>query len=348
MIILGIDTSCDETSVAVVNNNRVLSNVISSQVRYHKKYGGVVPMLAGRLHEERIDSVVELALRRADVSRHDLEAVGVTYGPGLAPALQVGIAKAKALAASLTLPLYPVNHMAGHIASCVTQVGSKPVPELSYPFLSLLVSGSHTELVVCKKWGEFQIIGQNLDDALGEAYDKVARMLGLGYPGGKVAAELAQQGSPLYELPIPMLRSGDLNFSYSGLKNAVRLLIEELKTKNGDGFLTRQQILDISASFEEVAHASVVKKVEKALSSFPETRQLLVGGGVAANQVLRRKLRSLARPFEVEVLFPTAANLCSDNGAMIAVAAWMNIEAGQKPAEPSSIDRVPYLSLEEG
>lgn len=347
MKILAIDTSCDETSVAIVEDTKVLSNVISSQVRYHKKYGGVVPMLAGRLHEERIENVVELSLKRAALSRSDLDAIAVTYGPGLAPALQVGIAKAKALASALQKPLYGVNHMAGHIAACFAQIGAKDVPSMQFPFLAVLISGGHTELVVVESFGEFQIIGQTLDDALGEAYDKVAKMLGLGYPGGKLVAELADEGEVVYDLPIAMRQSGDLNLSYSGLKNAVRLLIEEVKGKHTDGFLTRQEIVDICASFQEVAQQSLLLKIERALSARPELKQLVVGGGVAANLVLRRKLRTVGDAHDLTVVFPANTKLCTDNAAMIGAAAYFGIQAGQMPVTTEQLDRVPYLSLED-
>jgi N6-L-threonylcarbamoyladenine synthase len=347
MKILAIDTSCDETSVAVVENQRVWSNVISSQVRYHKKYGGVVPMLAGRLHEERIDSVIELALLRSGWVWKDVDAIAVTYGPGLAPALQVGIAKAKQLSELHKKPLYAVNHMIGHIASCFTQVGSKKAEALQLPFLAVLISGGHTELALADSFGSFQIVGQTLDDALGEAYDKVAKMLGLGYPGGKQVARLADEGSVVYELPIAMKQSGDFNLSYSGLKNAVRLLIEGLKKNHEDDLLTRQEIIDVCASFQQVAQQSLLLKVEKVLQANPEVQLIAMGGGVAANTVLRRKMRTVAAEFNAQTLFPTNAKLCTDNAAMIGVACYLGIQNGQQPVEAATLDRVPYLSLED-
>ncbi len=345
MKILAIDTSCDETSAAVVNDRRILSNVISSQVRFHKKYGGVVPFLAQRLHKERIDAVVELALQRAGCGMSDIDALAVTYGPGLAPALQVGIETARTLALSHTLPLYPINHMAGHIASCFAQTGSRVPADLELPALAVLVSGKHSDLVYFERFGEFTILGQTLDDAIGEAYDKIARMLGLGYPGGRIVAKLAEEGDPTrFALPIPMQNSGDLNLSYSGLKNAARLVIEAAREAAG-GELDRQTICDICAIFEEVAQKSLLLKVESALRQRPEVRTVLLGGGVAANVALRRRLRSLARQYDVQLVVPANLKLCTDNAAMIGVAASMAIEEGAKPVEPGSVDRVPGLAL---
>ena len=340
MKILAIDTSCDDTSAAVTEGRRVLSNVVSSQVRYHTKFGGVVPFLAQRLHKERIDSVIELALSRAQLTWDQIDAIAVTYGPGLAPALQVGIEKARELAVEQELPLYAVNHMAGHIASCYA---GKVTPV--YAALMVLASGNHSELVVARSFGDFQIVGQTLDDALGEAYDKVARMLGLGYPGGKLVATFAKEGNDhAYPLPTPMLHSGDFNLSYSGLKNAVRLLVNDLSQNRP---LTRQQIADVSATFQRVAQESLCVKVERFLSSFPECQQVALAGGVAANAALRARLRSIARRHGVDLCVPVNQRLCGDNAAMIGVAAAMGIENGQKPVELSRLDRVPSLSLED-
>jgi len=341
MKILAIDTSCDETSVAVTEGVKVLSNVVSSQVRFHKKYGGVVPFLAQRLHQERIDSVVELALQRAGATSNEIEAVAVTYGPGLAPALQVGVAKAKELAQEWHLPLYAVDHMAGHFASCLAQVGNRTKTEVQWPVLAVLASGNHTELVLAEQFGKFQVLGQTLDDALGEAYDKVGRMLGLGYPGGRLVALFAEEGnSERYPLPIPMQHSKDLNMSYSGLKNAVRLLVEKEQP------LTREKIKDISASFERVAQASLLLKITKVLKEY-EVSSLFLAGGVSANNQLRKSLRSLVGKNGLVLHTPANLKLCSDNAAMIGVAAFLGIKAGQKPVDPTVLDRKPSLTLDE-
>lgn len=345
MKILALDTSCDDTSTAVVDGLKVESNVISSQVRYHKKFGGVVPFLAQRLHKERIDSVVELALKRAEIDPLRLDAIAVTVGPGLAPALEVGIQKAKTLAEKWNLPIYRVNHMAGHLASSLTQVGSR-VNQVEFPVLGLLVSGGHTELVYAKKWGDFKLLGQTLDDALGEAYDKLSKMLGMGYPGGPLIAKLAEKGeASRYELPIPLKYSKDYNFSYSGLKNASRLLIETLRAESPDGVLNRAQIEDLAASFEKVAQTAIVLKVEKVLHDYPECQYLLLGGGVAANTVLRRRLRVACKPFGVKLITPLHRFLCTDNAAMIGVAAYLDYLAGKKPDKISELDRKPGLLI---
>lgn len=334
MKFLAIDTSCDDTSVAVTENTAILANVISSQVKEHAEFGGVVPFLAQRLHRERINKVIELAFRESGVTWNDIDAIAVTYGPGLAPALEVGLEKALELAQSHEKPLYAVNHMAGHLAACFGVV------EPQYPLLALLLSGNHSELVLCESFGHFSIIGQTLDDALGEAYDKVARMLGLGYPGGQALADLASRGNAdAYELPVPMKQSGDLNLSYSGLKNAVRLLVEREQP------LDDKKKADIAAGFERVAQESVLLKLKNALQLNPEVRQLVLGGGVAANTVLRGKLKVICEEHGVEFLYPEDFNLCRDNGAMIGMAAWFGVQAGQKPVETA--DRVPYLSLED-
>ncbi len=339
MIILAIDTSTDETSVAILNGQKILCNVISSQVRYHKKFGGVVPFLAQRLHKERIDSVISEALSRAQTDFSGIDAIAVTYGPGLAPALQVGVEKAKLLAVEHGLPLYAVNHMMGHISSCFSKNVAK------FPMLAVLVSGGHSELVYTRSFGEYQIIGQTLDDSLGEAYDKVARMLGLGYPGGKLVAKLALEGdSAAYALPVPMLRSGDLNLSYSGLKNAVRLLIGEV---SAEGPLSRKNIADICACFEYVAQESLLRKVTLALSMYPEVQQVALAGGVSANVRLRAHLRAILKKHDLELVVPANQKLCTDNAAMIGLAAHFGILAGQKPAEIETLDRIPYLSLED-
>ena len=348
MTILSIDTSCDDTSAAVTKENIILSNVISSQVRYHKKFGGVVPFLAQRLHKERIDAVIELALQRANCNYSDINAVAVTYGPGLAPALQVGIEKAKELAVEHNLPLYAVNHMAGHTASCYAQVGSKKVAEIEYPALALLVSGNHTELVLINKFGNFEVLGEKLDDALGEAYDKVARMWGLGYPGGKLVAKLAKAGNDqAFELPIPLQYTKDLNFSFSGLKNAARLLTLKLQNGHHEKPLSREQIQDLAAVFERVAQTSVILKLEKALEQHSEVKSVLIGGGVATNAALRTRVRKLTRKIGVTFHVPANLSLCTDNAAMIGVAAYLGIQNGLKPVVIEELDRVPGLSLSE-
>jgi N6-L-threonylcarbamoyladenine synthase len=352
-LLLAVDTSCDETSAAVTRGTAVLSSVIASQVRYHKKYGGVVPFLAQRLHRERIDAVLQESLQRAGVGYSDLKGLAVTYGPGLAPALEVGVGKVKELAQQYTLPLYAVNHMAGHIASAFAQPATTSNPDqgeenlLPLPTLAVLVSGGHTELVLMREFGDFHLLGQTLDDALGEAYDKVSKMAGLGYPGGKVLARLAEDGNPeRYSLPIPMQYSKDYNLSYSGLKNAVRLVIEEIKEKRVS--LEKQEIADLAAGFERAAQTSLLLKVEKVLKEYGEIRSMVVGGGVAANTALRRRIRCVAKQYGMPVRFPYRQQLCTDNAAMIGVAAWLGIRRGQQAVEVENLDRNPALVLGKG
>lgn len=336
MIFLAIDTSCDETSVAVTDGLHALSNVVSSQVRYHKAYGGVVPMLAARLHTERIDAIVSLAVRRSKVSLEDIDAVAVTYGPGLAPALQVGIVKAKALAEGLDLPLYGINHMHGHVSSVFADA------EPTFPLMAVLVSGGHSEIVIMQSMSQCEIITETLDDALGEAYDKVAKMLGLGYPGGAVVSKLALQGdASRFHLPTPMARRDTPHLSYSGLKNAVRLLIKDHEPLSG------KDVIDICAAFEHVAQASLLKKVKMGLENHPEVTAVALAGGVASNMRLRRLMRQLVSEYGLKLLVPPKKALCTDNAAMIGFAAHLLVAEGLQPVAHAELDRSPGLRLDD-
>jgi N6-L-threonylcarbamoyladenine synthase len=340
MIILAIDTSCDETSVAVTRGTHVCSNMVSSQVRFHRQYGGVVPFLAQQLHKKKIDHVVAAALKGAQCGIADVGAIAVTMGPGLAPALQVGIEKAKQLAFEHGLPIYPINHMYGHIASCLIDIAQ---PE--YPLLAVLVSGGHTEIVVVEKFGQAEIVGETLDDALGEAYDKVAKLLGLGYPGGGVLATVADRGDALsFPLPIPMQRDSSGNLSYSGLKTAVRQLVEEMSSQAP---LSVLDISNIAASFQRVAQQSLLKKVELAMEKRPEVKTLVLAGGVAANRQLRAHMRTVSRKYRVPLLVPKTKKLCGDNAAMIGVAAHLAMQAGFKSIPPEQIDRRPGWRIDQ-
>lgn len=347
MIILGIDTSCDDTSVAVLKNDQVLSDIISSQDDIHRDWGGVVPNLARRAHEDNFEKVYRLALKRAGITEDQLEAIAVTRGPGLAIALGVGIDKARELSARLSLPLYGVNHMEGHLFSSLarTKLGNGfSWQSLSFPCLGLLVSGKHTEIVLVKGIGEYEVLGQTVDDALGEAFDKVARMVGLGYPGGSLLAKLALEGNAkAYSLPIPMKHSGDLNVSYSGLKTAVRRLLYEI-TDNTPDALTKDQLIDLAAVFQDTALTTILWKFSQALKQHP-VKHILLGGGGAANIELRRRLRTLSREAGCQLHVPRTKKLCSDNGAMIALAAHLGIENGRQPEAPEAIERLPQLPL---
>ncbi|MGT2963796.1 tRNA (adenosine(37)-N6)-threonylcarbamoyltransferase complex transferase subunit TsaD [Streptococcus acidominimus] len=305
--ILAIETSCDETSVAVLKNDAdLLSNVIASQIESHKRFGGVVPEVASRHHVEVITACIEEALLEADIEARDLTAVAVTYGPGLVGALLVGLSAAKAFAWANGLPLIPVNHMAGHL------MAARHSKELEYPLLALLVSGGHTELVYVAGPGEYKIVGETRDDAVGEAYDKVGRVMGLPYPAGRVIDELAHQGKERYDFPRAMLKEDNLDFSFSGLKSAFINLYHNAEQR-GESLSNE----DLSASFQACVLDILLAKTKKALAKYP-VKTLVVAGGVAANQGLRERLAEEIS--EVEVIIPPL-RLCGDNAGMIALAA---------------------------
>ncbi|MTB63809.1 tRNA (adenosine(37)-N6)-threonylcarbamoyltransferase complex transferase subunit TsaD [Streptococcus sp. zg-86] len=305
--ILAIETSCDETSVAVLKNDAdLLSNVIASQIESHKRFGGVVPEVASRHHVEVITVCIEEALLEAGIGASDLTAVAVTYGPGLVGALLVGLSAAKAFAWANGLPLIPVNHMAGHL------MAARSVKELEYPLLALLVSGGHTELVYVSGEGEYSIVGETRDDAVGEAYDKVGRVMGLPYPAGRVIDELAHQGQDIYNFPRAMVKEDNLEFSFSGLKSAFINLCHNAEQK-GETLVNE----DLAASFQACVLDILLAKTKKALEKYP-VKTLVVAGGVAANQGLRERLNQEIT--DVEVIIPPL-RLCGDNAGMIALAA---------------------------
>ncbi|MGQ7382851.1 tRNA (adenosine(37)-N6)-threonylcarbamoyltransferase complex transferase subunit TsaD [Streptococcus suis] len=306
-LILAIETSCDETSVAVLRNEaELLSNVIASQIASHQRFGGVVPEVASRHHVEVITACIEEALLEAEVTAEDLTAVAVTYGPGLVGALLVGISAAKAFAWANGLPLIPVNHMAGHL------MAARAVKELEFPLLALLVSGGHTELVYVSEAGDYKIVGETRDDAVGEAYDKVGRVMGLPYPAGRVIDELAHEGQDIYNFPRAMIKEDNLEFSFSGLKSAFINLYHNAQQK-GENLSNA----DLSASFQACVMDILMAKTKKALEQYP-VKTLVVAGGVAANQGLRERLA--AEITDVEVIIPPL-RLCGDNAGMIALAA---------------------------
>lgn len=305
--ILAIETSCDETSVAVLKNDAdLLSNVIASQIESHKRFGGVVPEVASRHHVEVITVCIEEALLEAGIKARDLTAVAVTYGPGLVGALLVGLSAAKAFAWANDLPLIPVNHMAGHL------MAARSIKELEYPLLALLVSGGHTELVYVPAPGEYRIVGETRDDAVGEAYDKVGRVMGLPYPAGRVIDELAHKGEDIYDFPRAMMKEDNLEFSFSGLKSAFINLYHNAEQRG-----ERLSNEDLSASFQACVLDILMAKTKKALEKYP-VKTLVVAGGVAANQGLRERLAQEIS--DVEVLIPPF-RLCGDNAGMIALAA---------------------------
>lgn len=342
MKILAVDTSCDETSIAVTQGRTILSSVVSSQVRQHRVFGGVVPFLAQRLHRERIEAVAELALKRAACTWSDIDCLAVTYGPGLAPALEVGIGWARMKADEHRLPVLAVNHMQGHVASVAACPCRKDTP-LAFPLIACLVSGGHSEFAYFEHdLRQAVLVGQTLDDALGEAYDKVAVMLGLGYPGGAALAQLAREGAAdRVSLPAPLESYKDCTLSYSGLKTAVKRIVAATPT------LSRQDAADIAASFERRAQEHVVSRLERAVAAFPNVEQIVLAGGVAANTALRERVRTLARHRKVSLALPPSKRLATDNAAMIGIAGWYLIEAGQPFCDVSKLERVPYLNLDE-
>jgi len=318
MKILGIDTSCDETAAAVVENGReVLSNIIASQIKDHQEYGGVVPELASRKHIEAINYIVNRSLDDANLTFDDIDAIAVTNRPGLIGALLVGVAAAKSLAYSHNLPLLGINHIEGHIYA------NYMVHEtISFPHICLTVSGGHTLLVEVYEGWKYKVLGTTQDDAAGEVYDKVAKYLGLGFPGGRIIDELAQEGDPnAIDFPRPMLHSGNYQFSFSGIKTSVRYYIEKTK-KNG----MNTRIEDIAASFQAaVVDVLVAKTIEAAKTN--NSRSITLTGGVAANSHLRSSLTVVADDIDVKVYYPPI-RLCTDNGAMIAGIAYEKYTQG--------------------
>ncbi|GAB6706967.1 tRNA (adenosine(37)-N6)-threonylcarbamoyltransferase complex transferase subunit TsaD [Streptococcus uberis] len=310
--LLAVESSCDETSVAILKNDDVLlTNIIASQVESHKRFGGVVPEVASRHHVEVVTTCFQDALDEAGLEASDIDAVAVTYGPGLVGALLVGIAAAKAFAWANQIPLIPVNHMAGHLMAAREQ------KELSYPLMALLVSGGHTELVYVPKAGEYHIIGETRDDAVGEAYDKVGRVMGLTYPAGREIDQLAHQGRDTYDFPRAMIKEDHLEFSFSGLKSAFINLHHNAQQK-GENLVLE----DLCASFQAAVLDILLAKTKKALAKYP-VNMLVVAGGVAANQGLRERLASDIT--DTEVVIPPL-RLCGDNAGMIALAAAIEYE----------------------
>jgi len=347
MIVLGIDTSCDDTSVGVTKDRQVLANVISSQDELHAPWGGVVPNLARRAHEDNFPAVYTAALEQAGVSDSEIDVIAVTKGHGLAIALEVGLAQAVDLAKRLNKPLVAVHHSEGHFLANLAQDehGRAPIePEkVEFPALAILVAGGQTQLVLVKQFGQYEVIGETVDDAIGEAFDKGARLLGLGYPGGAELAQAATEGDPrAYDLPRPMRNSGDLNVSYAGLKTAFLRLIRDLQTETPK--LSSQQINDLSASFQLAAVETLIIKIKKALEQY-EFNQIFLGGGVAANLLLREQLQVVASQHQAQVYWPYSTQLCRDNAAMIAVAGYFQAQRGEFVTDLDRIDRDPQWRL---
>lgn len=343
MNILAIDTSCDETAAAVTEGRKVLSHIEYSQVVMHKQWGGVVPSLAKRAHEERIDFVIEETMKKAKKTFDDIDYIAVTYGPGLAIALEVGIRTAKELAAKHQKKIIPVNHMEGHIYSNFVQNSSgNPEREFKFPYLALLVSGGHTELVLFDDHINYKILGQKLDDAAGEALDKAARMLAFGYPGGPVIERLAEEAGNIdpYKFPRPMARSQDLNFSFSGLKTSFLYFTRKMGDKD-----KTEHLRDLASSFQESVFASLIQKTKMAVKQTGITN-IIAGGGVVINKRMRYLFRKTMKELNGTIWFPTYNYLTADNAAMIGVAAFYKAQKNIVAETAERIDRIPRLSLE--
>jgi len=333
VIILAIETSCDETAASVIKNGRtVLSNVISSQIALHTLYGGVVPEIASRKHMEQINQVIEMALSEAEVTLDNLTAIGVTYGPGLVGALLVGVAEAKAIAFAKNIPLVGVHHIEGHISANYIEN-----PDLEPPFIALVVSGGHTHLVLVKGYGEYEIIGRTRDDAAGEAFDKVARAVGLGYPGGPKIDELSKEGNPhAIEFPRAQVDGSPYDFSFSGLKSAVLNYINTCEMKN-----IKIDKADLVASFQNAVIDALVSRAISATKEFG-IGKLAIAGGVASNSALRKEIKEQCEANEIQLFCPSPI-FCTDNAAMIGVAAYYEYMSGTRHG--LDLNAIPNLKL---
>lgn len=335
VLILAIESSCDETAAAVVKNGReVLSNVISSQIALHTLYGGVVPEIASRKHIEKINQVIETALSEADMSLENMDAIGVTYGPGLVGALLVGVAEAKAIAYALKKPLIGVHHIEGHIAANFIEH-----PDLEPPFFSLVVSGGHTHLVRVKDYGKFDIVGKTRDDAAGEAFDKVARAIGLGYPGGPKIDKVSKDGNPeAISFPRAHVEDAPYDFSFSGVKSAVLNYINGCQMK-GEEYIQA----DVAASFQKAVVDVLVGNAMEAAEDF-KADKFVMAGGVASNSALREAMRSACEKRGIRLYYPSPV-YCTDNAAMIGAAAYYEYIAGTRHGW--DLNAVPNLKLGE-
>lgn len=334
-LILAIESSCDETAASVVKNGRcVLSNIISSQIAIHTLYGGVVPEIASRKHIEKINQVVEAALKEADVTLDDIDAIGVTYGPGLVGALLVGVAEAKAIAYAKKKPLVGVHHIEGHVSANYIKH-----PDLEPPFLCEIISGGHTHLVIVKDYGSFEILGRTRDDAAGEAFDKVARAIGLGYPGGPKIDKLAKEGNPhAIDFPRAHMEDAPYDFSFSGVKSAVLNHLNKCR-------MTGEPIVeaDIAASFQQAVVDVLVDNAIRAAKDYHMDR-LAIAGGVASNGALRAAMEAACEKEGIRFYRPSPI-FCTDNAAMIGVAAYYEYQKGTRHGW--DLNAVPNLKLGE-
>lgn len=357
MRILAIETSCDETAAAVTDGVKVISNIIWSQASAHAKFGGVMPSLAQRMHEERIDFVIKRALGSKHKDLAGIDAIAVTVGPGLSIALGVGVNKAKELSKKYKKRLIAANHTEAHLLSSLarsystrqsansSKTNDYPLSTIRFPALGLVVSGKNTQLVLSTKIGKYKILAETEDDALGEALDKSARLLGFGYPGGAILEKISKDGDPRqYSLPLPLVSDKVKNrFSYSGLKTAFVRIVSSMKNLN------KEEISDLGASFQEVAFEHVIKVLDYQINNLDpkiKIKDLLLGGGVANNVLLRSKLRKILRKHNISLRIPYSNKLLADNAAMIGVSAFF--KAKEKDfISPNKIDRNPRLKISE-
>ncbi len=334
MLVLGIETSCDETAAAVLKDgNSLLSNVIASQDEIHSRFGGIVPELAGRSHVERIHLIIKTALSEAGVQLSDIDLIAATQGPGLVVSLLVGLNTAKAIAYSTGIPVLGINHLEGHVLAIFLQ------QKVEFPFLALIVSGGHTDLCRVNGFGQYRILGRTRDDAAGESFDKVAKMLGLGYPGGPIIEKMARQGqTDAHSFPRALLEKNSLDFSFSGLKTSVRNTL--LKRENGNGVALSDE--DIAAGFQEAVVDVLIRKTLSACRQ-ESLKRVVVTGGVAANGYLRDRMIAALEPEDIEVSVPKPV-LCTDNAAMIACAGYYRFQhCPPTDSDPFSLDAHPNL-----
>lgn len=383
-LILAIDTSCDETSAAVTLGRVVLSNVIASQTDIHEPYGGVFPTLAKRAHIENIKPVIKTALKRAGVKAEDIQAAAVTLGPGLAPALEIGIEHAQQFAEKRNLPVVGINHIEAHSLSVLASRNKRNFPTKKmvdlvkkkqaipnklrsqlteaniitlnqdnnlFPVLSLVLSGGHSEFILINQIGDYQIMGQTIDDAVGEALDKVGRMLGLGYPAAPAMEKLAKKGKKnQFTFPLPMTTSNDFNLSYSGLKTSALRLIKKLKDQDQ---LSQTAVMDLAASFQYAVFRHITYKLDKLLAYLINEKeqvinQVWIGGGVSRNSQLRSVVRAALRNYDLKLKTPYSKRLCSDNAAMIGVTACFKLQTQEKPQlHGTELDRIPSWRIEQ-
>lgn len=340
--ILAIESSCDETAIAIYQNG-LLAHTLNSQIALHQAYGGVVPELASRDHLTHIHTLIQQALVQANKTLNQVDVFAYTKGPGLGGCLLVGASVAKTLAMYFNKPSLAVHHLEGHLLSPFLSE-----PDLQFPFLALLVSGGHTQIIEVRHIYDYTILGDTLDDACGEAFDKTAKMLGMPYPGGKYVSDAALQGKAIYPLPKPLMHSGDLNMSFAGLKTAVRQLIMKLKLENQqnnpNNELFPEQIADICASFIESATGVLAHKLKQALQQ-THLKQVVVVGGVGANLQLRNRINQLGQSLQAKVFYPSL-EWCTDNAAMIAITADLYIQYQQaKFDDTTAIDVLPRCAL---